>query len=534
VPDVTALKRLLLDATGMGLRQGVAQVEIEILHIFHHIGRYAGGVRQLHVDEVRAGDILKQDGGSKIRFFESDLHIAHANILDVANEEAVSGHGTEAVGLRVSGFEFGRLNGGVLLRAAALVKDKDIAEAEVFDRVAGNAGDDRGLARGTVGDDNVSNFDATQLADGRAFRGAQAAAETNEKGDIYEITHGDIGDSDVFKEAAIHRFEGDAVTGFNHAIGDGDVAKAAVGFGAEFDAAGAGGLVSGPDEFESGVEERALLVAAGDVAIGDRDLIGGAGIAEAERTFEADAVIPGRIDAAIGDANVAAAVHINAVAVGVNLQVVESEIVHAGGQNGEVAAMQDGEIAQGDVVAIFQADGFIADAGGERRVAGAAAETFAPDQSVAQDGKIVDVFAPDEAVVPVAVAEVLISIPGIGLGGIVAAGAGSWGIGGEDGRARTEKKIHVAAQVDGETEIRTARKDDRASAGSRRGVNRPVNGGSVGRFTVAFGSEGFHVELSGGGRGGFGGRGKGRCADGCAGEPHSAKAEKFPAWRVCL
>ena len=114
---------------------------------------------------------------------------------------------------------------------------------------------------------------------------------------------------------------------------------------------------------------RALFVASGDVAVGDGDVVGGAGKAQAVGIFQADAVVPGRVDAAIRDADVAAAVDVDAVAVGVDLQVVDGEVVHAGGEDGEVSAVQDRDIAESHVAAVFQADGFVADAGCQGEVA---------------------------------------------------------------------------------------------------------------------------------------------------------------------
>ena len=87
--------------------------------------------------------------------------------------------------------------------------------------------------------------------------------------------------------------------------------------------------------------------------------------------------------------------------------------------------MQDRDIAESDVAAVFQRDGFIADAGGQGEIAVATAEALAPDQSLAFDGNVLQVFAPDQAVVPVAVAEVLIVVPGVGFGRVIAA-ARSW------------------------------------------------------------------------------------------------------------
>ncbi len=127
--------------------------------------------------------------------------------------------------------------------------------------------------------------------------------------------------------------------------------------------------------------------------------------------------------------DVAAAVDVHAVAVRINFQIVDGEVICSGGENREMAAMQNREIAQRDVAAIFQADGLVADARIFRfwcRGAGALAESLAPDQSRPGDRDVFDSFAPDQTVVPVAVAVILIFVPLIRLGRIVAAAAGRW------------------------------------------------------------------------------------------------------------
>jgi hypothetical protein len=98
-----------------------------------------------------------------------------------------------------------------------------------------------------------------------------------------------------------------------------------------------------------------------------------------------------------------------------------------------VAAFEDGEVAQDDVAAVLEGDGFVADAGllgyeadscRGRRVVGAAAEAeaFAVDEAGAGDAEVVEVFAPEEGVVPVVVAVVLVGVPGgVGLGCVVGA-----------------------------------------------------------------------------------------------------------------
>src|SRR6185437_2331636 len=130
--------------------------------------------------------------------------------------------------------------------------------------------------------------------------------------------------------------------------------------------------------------------------------------AEPERAFQADAVVPGRIHAAIRDANVPAAVYVHPIAVGINQQIVYGEVIHARGENSEMPAVENGKIAQRDVAAILQADRFIGHARrfGARPGAISAAEPAAPQKSRASNGNVLDLFAPDQAVVPVAMAEI--------------------------------------------------------------------------------------------------------------------------------
>ena len=149
------------------------------------------------------------------------------------------------------------------------------------------------------------------------------------------------------------------------------------------------------------VEDGAELVAAGDEAIGDGDVARGARVAESVARLGADAVVPGRVDGAVGDADVLAAVDVDAVAIGVDVEIVDGEVVDAGEQQCEVAALEDGEVAQENVAAVFERDGFVADAGLLGDVdgivcraalgcaVGAEAEAFAVDEAGAGDGEVV-------------------------------------------------------------------------------------------------------------------------------------------------
>ena len=70
-------------------------------------------------------------------------------------------------------------------------------------------------------------------------------------------------------------------------------------------------------------------------------MIGRARVAEAEGTLQANAVIPGRVDAAIRDADIAATVDVDRVAIRVDGEIVDGEIVGTGSEDAEVAAVEN-------------------------------------------------------------------------------------------------------------------------------------------------------------------------------------------------
>src|SRR5579884_3369676 len=70
------------------------------------------------------------------------------------------------------------------------------------------------------------------------------------------------------------------------------------------------------ERLEGPVQHRSHLKAAADEAIGDGDVLGSARGAQRIRAFGADAVVPGGVHGAMGDAHIPAAIQVHAVAVG--------------------------------------------------------------------------------------------------------------------------------------------------------------------------------------------------------------------------
>src|SRR5207244_12152148 len=80
---------------------------------------------------------------------------------------------------------------------------------------------------------------------------------------------------------------------------------------------------------------------------------------ESERTLREDAVVEWRVDGAIRDTNVFASIDVDAVAVRVDLQIVYRQVINAGGQNREVPAMQNRDIANDYVAAKLKTNRFV-------------------------------------------------------------------------------------------------------------------------------------------------------------------------------
>src|SRR6185436_1147366 len=125
-------------------------------------------------------------------------------------------------------------------------------------------------------------------------------------------------------------------------------------------------------------------------------------------------------------------------------------------------------------------------------------EPLAVDAPRTHDADVFDSDSPDEAVLPVTVAEVLVEVVLVWLRGVVAALAGR-GIGGEQGGARAEGEDHVALQPDGEAGVGAGGEVDGTAAGGGRGVDGLVDGVGVDGGAVSAGSE--RADVIGGGAG---------------------------------
>src|SRR5579864_2585889 len=110
----------------------------------------------------------------------------------------------------------------------------DVAELQVFNVVAGDARDDRGLPRRAIGYDNVADNYASKPAYRNSLGTAHSAAQSKKQWHVGDVAHRDVGDGDVFKERAIHGLKRQSAATFDHAIRNRDIAESAVALSSEF------------------------------------------------------------------------------------------------------------------------------------------------------------------------------------------------------------------------------------------------------------------------------------------------------------
>jgi hypothetical protein len=143
----------------------------------------------------------------------------------------------------------------------------------------------------------------------------------------------------------------------------------------------------------------------------------------------------------------------------------------------------------------------------------ATAEAFAPDEPRAEDGDVVNAVAPEQGIVPVIVAVILIGLDSrvLWFSCIVAAagGAAKGDFASHDGGTLVEVERDIAGEMDGVAAVKARGEIDGAAAGAGDLGNGLVDGGGVVVCAVADGTVLAHVEPASGC--GCGGRVHGRC-----------------------
>ena len=175
--------------------------------------------------------------------------------------------------------------------------------------------------------DEITDDDALHGSHlGTLFGAAQSGTETHEEWRRGEIAHGGVGDGEIFKQCAVYRFERVSQTTFEDAVGNRDVDEAAVRFRAALDPASTGNVKVWCEFLESAVQHGAKFVIASHPAICDGEVSRRACIAQGKARFRADAIVPRRVDCAIGYTNVLATVDVDAITIGIDLEVVDGQL----------------------------------------------------------------------------------------------------------------------------------------------------------------------------------------------------------------
>lgn len=314
-------------------------------------------------EEVCAVDVFEMESRARIGSDGGELNVAHLDVPDMAEKEAIARGCAEHVGLGVFGFVFSGTEVYGIGGCASGSLNEDIRELQVFDRVVWYPGEDRAIAGRSVVALKIADQHAAERSDlGALLRAAQAGSEAQKDGAGREIAHGDVGDGDVLEESAVNGFKSDAVAALEDAVGDGAVDETAVGFSAELDTSGAGHMLFRAEFLKGAVKKRAEMVLAGHEAVRNGQVARRSRVAEAIAGFGTDSVVPWRVHGAVGDAHVLAAVDIHAVAVGVDRKAVNDEVVDAGEQQAEMAAFEDRETRKRDVAAVLERNCLVADA----------------------------------------------------------------------------------------------------------------------------------------------------------------------------
>ena len=438
--------------------------------------------------------VIEHDVGPLVGAHQFEPDVPQSQAIDVAGEEAVGRCRPGPSRLRIVG---ALLTVGFLhLLPPAPVLDADVGERHVADGGALHARDDDARQRVAVVGHHIIDIYVAGGADIRPLlRPAVAASRRDVDGIVMHVAHRDVAHHDVLHPPLVHLLEGQAGTPHAGAVRDGDVAVAAVRLGAQFDAPAHPVHLLG---HVRPVEEGAQLVARHQT-VGDQDMLAEHGLLQRVRRLQHDGVVGGRVHLRVAHGEVLAAVDVNAVAVGVDDDVVDGADVAAGGDDGEMSAPVDGDVADEHVAAELQGDGLVARADGatldDARLLGVVLrQALTVDHPLAGDGYVRLPLGPYQAVVEVGVAAVLIlgeSAERLAL--VVGLHRGGRG---EYLGAGREVQVHVALQPDAAREVDARGQQHLPAAAGRAGLDGAVDGPVVERPSVALGPIVAHVKHS--------------------------------------
>ena len=269
---------------------------------------------------------------------------------------------------------------------------RDVAQAHVFNLVARHAADDGRVARVNPKGIDVAYVYALHASYRGAFGAPHPRPQPQEYARVHIVAHGYVAYHHVFYITAVNAFDGQAAAVLEQAVGYGNVLEATARFCSNLYAPCPPSVVGrlGLVELPRGVCHGVPVVPAYE-AVGYGHVLSVLEVAQRKRCFQHDGIVPWRVDAARIDAHILAAVNVEAVAVGVYFNVADGQVVHPSGQQRKVSALNHAQVAEHNVAALLQGDGFVAYA---RAPVAFSGQPFAYDVARPADGDVVEPYAP--------------------------------------------------------------------------------------------------------------------------------------------
>ncbi len=366
--------------------------------------------RRIDIAEGTVAHVVEHDGRAEVGPLVAEGDVVDMQALNVAGIETVGGRPAGKLRLGVVGALLAVVLVDEVARASALEVEADVGEPDVANGLVLHARDDDGAERVAVVGNEVRDLDVAGRREARHLLGAPVAATRGDvDGVMVDVRHRDVRHDDVLHTPLIDLLEGEAGRIGEGAVGERDVAIAAIRLSTQFEA-----TTHPPYRLwhVSAIEQRATLIAR-DVAVRDGDVLSNDRPRQGIARLQDQRIVRRCVDLAIGDGHILAAVDVEAVAVGVDGDVVDGRQVAARHDDGEMAAAVDGDVADGDLSAEFQGYGLVAGTDAAAlHLAGLLGvllrQAFAVNHSVAGNRDVRLPLGPDERVVEVGMAAVLV------------------------------------------------------------------------------------------------------------------------------
>ena len=226
---------------------------------------------------------------------------------------------------------------------------------------------------------------------------------------MVNMTHRDIIDYDVLHSALIHLLKSKTAAPHTGAVGNGDVAIATIRLRTKFNAS------TYPVHFLRDIlttEESAELIACHNT-ISNEDMFAEHRLLQRIRTLQHNSIVVRSVNFRVANCKILAAIDVNAIAISIDDHIVDGADVATCGDDGEMSASIDGDVADGDVTTEFQGNRLIASAYRTAlhiasRLRIVLRQSFTIYQSSPCDADVLLALSPDQGIVEIGVPSILI------------------------------------------------------------------------------------------------------------------------------